>query len=73
MSFDDLRKESIRSVETEVAAQAAVAAATPKRMPGSGKFMGLSPVQVFVLSLMLFLNVCALASFTLILFEKITF
>ena len=73
MSLDDLRRESIKAVESEAAERAAAEAAVPKRKPSTGRFMGMTPPQVFVLSVMLFLNVCVLASFTLILFEKVTF
>lgn len=83
--FDDLRKESQDSPYFQQAAPPAEEE-TPVRplrrptskkmrfnlMPG-GKFLGLSPVQQFILSLLLFLMVCSSGFFVLVITEKIVF
>jgi hypothetical protein len=60
--FDNLRQQSLENVEE-----------TPTVTPTSESkpFLGLTPVQRFVLALMLFLNVTVLGCFALIAFEKI--
>jgi hypothetical protein len=72
--FDDLRQKSAQQAEflndeaTLVAAPAAPAAG-PGRRPRP--FLGLTPIQGFVLALMLFLNVSVLGCLALVVFERI--
>ena len=68
--FDNLRKQADSSpfFEEDLSVEEDMAAAPGAR---SGYFLGLSPVQRFVLALMLFLNVCVLGCFCLLAAEKI--
>jgi len=81
--LDDLRKESENSSyfqsdspapEEELPAKVVSRPARKKirlnLMPG-GKFLGLSPAQQFILSLLLFLMVCSSGFFVLVFAEKI--
>ncbi len=43
---------------------------SPRRV-STGRVMGMTPVQLFLLSLMLFLNVSLLGCFALIVFDKV--
>jgi hypothetical protein len=42
-----------------------------RRGPSDGKFLGMSPAQRFILALMVFLMVCVLGSFLLLVTQKI--
>jgi hypothetical protein len=71
--FDNLRKQSAE--EAKLLAEVAAAEPEPKparRRFGSGSFLGLTPVQRFVLALVLFLNVTMLGCLLLLVFQKIT-
>ncbi|MBL8056361.1 MAG: hypothetical protein JNK29_06655 [Anaerolineales bacterium] len=58
----DRLREQLKTGQTETAA--------PTRR-ASRKILGLTPSQLFILSLMLFLNVAVLGCFALVAFEKI--
>ncbi len=60
--FDNLRQQLSSGQEAD--------AARPARRASRG-FLGLTPSQLFILALMLFLNVTVLGCFALIAFEKI--
>ena len=78
--FDNLRRQSAQETTQEQeeeensgpvfqpAATSSARASAPRRRAG---FLGLTPVQRFVLALMLFLNVTVLGCFALIAFERI--
>lgn len=59
----DRLREQLKTGQTETAA-------APTRR-ASRKILGLTPSQLFILSLMLFLNVAVLGCFALVAFEKI--
>jgi hypothetical protein len=61
--FDNLRRQMSEASDT--ADDAAVSGGR------GGALLGLKPQQLFILSLMLFLNVAVLGCFALIAFEKI--
>ena len=65
--FDNLRQQSADGVVPEESTPEAMF--TPARR--SGPFLGLTPQQWFILSLMLFLNITVLGFFALLAFEKI--
>ncbi|MBI4771985.1 MAG: hypothetical protein HY784_16615 [Chloroflexi bacterium] len=68
--FDNLRQQADSSPFIEE--EDLVAEAHAKTARGRlGNFLGLTPVQRFVLALMLFLNVCVLGSFCLLATERI--
>jgi hypothetical protein len=63
--FDNLRQQSSESLPYEEASAYASSGGSP------GRFLGLTPAQQFILSLMIFLNVTVLGFFVLLAFEKI--
>jgi hypothetical protein len=75
--FDNLRQKSAEEAEflnkaDEPAVAAAPAPVAPRQVaPRRGYAFGLSPIQRFVLALMLFLNVSVLGCFALAAFGKI--
>ena len=61
--FDNLRQNSPENFDD-----------LPEEKPGrvsTGRVLGLTPVQLFALSVMLFLNISLLGCFALVVFEKI--
>jgi hypothetical protein len=61
--FDNLRQQMSSDNQPD--------AELPARRGGGRGFLGLKPSQLFILSLMLFLNVTVLGCFALIAFDKV--
>ena len=70
--FDNLREEvSAKSFADEEAKfQPAAGTETPRRR--SGRFLGMTPIQRFVVAVMLFLSVCVLGTLFLFVMDKIS-
>lgn len=74
--FDHLRQQSAEEnppeeEEEEEAYTPAYLPATSVGSGGSERLLGLTPLQRFVIALMLFLNITVLGCFALLAFEKI--
>lgn len=70
--FEHLRQQSMRDSEPEEEDRGPLLAQTEAAAPRSGDhFLGLTPMQRFVLALMLFLNVVVLGCAALVVFERI--
>lgn len=66
--LDDLRNSASSSYEEEPSPQGAPEHRQRRRV--QGEFMGMTAVQRFVIALLLFLMTCVLASFCLVITEK---
>ncbi len=66
--LDDLRNSASSSYEEEPSPQEAPEHRQRRR--AQGEFMGMTAVQRFVIALLLFLMTCVLASFCLVITEK---
>ncbi len=74
--FDNLREQANSSPFYEEEAQFQPAAGTPSPSPvrrSSGRLLGLTSIQRFVLAVMLMMIVCLLGSVTLLVTGKIVF
>ncbi len=74
--FDNLREQASSSPFYEEEAKFQPAAGTPappSNRRSSGRFLGLSSIQRFVLAVMLMMIVCLLGSMTLLVAGKIVF
>lgn len=76
--FDNLRRQAAASPQDddEFDAEAPSAASeasrpTPGVRTSAGRVLGMTPQQLFLLSLMLFLNVTVLSCFALVAFERV--
>lgn len=73
--FDNLRRQAIAQTEEDEADDLPSAPAerrvTATRVSAGGRVLGMTPQQIFILSLMLFLNVTVLSCFALVVFERI--
>ncbi len=65
--LDDLRNSASQAYEEEATLEESMEAAKPQR----GPFLGMTAQQRFVLALLLFMMVCVMGGFCLLLFEKI--
>jgi hypothetical protein len=72
--FDNLREEVSAKpfLDDEEEAKFQPAAGTVPAKKSSARFLGMTPVQRFVLVFMLFLTVCVIGSLFLFVMEKIT-
>lgn len=70
--FDNLRRQAVSQPEAEDD-DPDLPAARPSaaRVSAGGRVLGMTPQQVFILSLMLFLNVSVLSCFALVAFERV--
>ncbi|NPV84472.1 MAG: hypothetical protein HPY45_00500 [Anaerolineae bacterium] len=70
--FEDLRESAASApfLEEETPPPAKKRKERPKRSSSSHEFLGMSPVQRFVIALMLLMMVCALGAFCLIISGK---
>jgi hypothetical protein len=72
--FDHLRQQSVEENPPEDEEEAYTPEYTPALATGSGGselLFGLTPLQRFVIALMLFLNITVLGCFALLAFQKI--
>jgi hypothetical protein len=65
--FDNLRQQSMESTTYEEESGASYAS-----YDADSRFLGLTPLQRFILALMLFLNITVLGFFALLAFERIS-
>lgn len=71
--FDDLRNDAAKQYEEEVQAEfqpATVSTVSPRR---SGKFLGMTSIQRFVLVVLLMLATCVIGFLCLFVFGRISF
>jgi hypothetical protein len=70
--LDNLRDDASSSFyEEDTSPPEEVMAAVPPRRRTSGKFLGMTPVQRFIIAAMLMVAVCALGTMCLLLTNKI--
>jgi hypothetical protein len=71
--LDNLRNDAASSpfYEEDTLPPEEIPASLPSRRKKSGKFLGMSPIQRFILAFMLMIAVCALGSMCLLLTNKI--
>jgi hypothetical protein len=71
--FDNLRDDAASSFyeeDTQPPDEEAIAAVAPRRKPG-GKLWGMTPIQRFIIAVMLMLTVCILGMMCLLVTGKI--
>ena len=68
---DDDNSKPFFEDETDLASAKAAAAPEVRRSRSGGRFLGMTPVQRFIISVMLMMMVCILGAMVLLLTEKI--